>query len=281
MPKIKKSLGIPVLLLVLLGLGILFACLSTFSSVPALIDSVCTKVSYPSSYEFKIFDSVLKKHVQSGLVDYQSLKSDQNLARAYQELKETNPQKLKGKLEQLSFWTNAYNLLVIKCINDHYPIKELGQSAATQKFVLGGKIYTIKQIKEDVLPELIDTSDWRAIFLFCSGSLSSPAIADHAYSASSISDELDSAMKKFVLSKANYAINIKDKTFSISKFYKWNSRFIDTKYPSPFDMVNDYLPRNLQVNFDNVERNYNLRFDFRINDLKLLKDFEKRQKELE
>lgn len=267
----KKSLknGVFLILPVLLGVGIFFCAASVVLNIPDYLDSISTKVSFPSSFEFKTWDAVLKKHVRHGLVDYAALKNSPELAAAYQDLKENSPEKLQGKLEQLSFWINAYNLLTIKCIADKYPITELRSDPAKRKFNIGGKLYSLVQIKDEVLPPLIKSSDWRAIFLLCDGQISCPEIADHAYSPSKLSDEFPEAMRRFVLSKANYRIDEKFQRFSVSPYYQRNIRFIDDAYASPFDMVNSMLPRKLEL--ESINRDYGMPYDFHINDVAWLK----------
>lgn len=267
----KKILSIKTLILpILLALGLFFSLSSYLFHVPEYIEAATTKVTYPASYEFKIYDGVLKKHVKYGLLDYQSIKNSTELNAAYEDLKRSSPEKLQGKLEQLSFWINAYNLLTIKCIADHYPIEQLRQEPATVYYIVGGKLLSLNQIKDDVLPPLIRTSDWRAIFLLCNGSISAPFIADHAYSPSNLTDEFARATKQFVLNKSNYSIDEKEDTLSISPFYKWNLKYIDEHYPSPFDLVNSYLPQKVDV--ENAYRNYAMPYDWRINDIAWLRD---------
>lgn len=278
MPKQTTKFTPKFILPVLLVLGIVFGLTEFIFNIPAYFELISTKVTYPASYEFKIYDRILKRYIRNGLVDYATLRQDPDLNACYQELKHINPSKLQGKLETLCFWINTYNFLTMKCIADCYPIERLRQEAAVKTFIVGGKLYSLNQIKDDVLPQLISTSDWRAIFLICNGSISAPFLADHAFSASHLDDEFEPAMKRFVLSHANYSIDERQRTFSISPFYKTNIRYIDQVYPSPFDMVNEELPRNKQVDLDNVYRNYAMPYDWRINDVALLRDYLKKRR---
>jgi hypothetical protein len=172
---------------------------------------------------------------------------------------------------------------MIKCITDKYPISELRVDSAKRKFSVGGKLYSLAQIKTEILPPLIKSSDWRAIFLICEGQISSPEIANHAYSPSKLNGEFDSAMRRFVLSKANYKIDEKFQRFSVSPFYQWNIKYIDEAFKSPFEMVNSLLPK--KVDLESADRDYGMPYDFHINDLAWLKklgideaEFEKSQK---
>lgn len=264
----KKKLSLLPLLLVL---GIGFLLLNFYMSFKESMESRGLKVEYPDSFEFNNYDRLLRKYVSLGLVDYAALKKDKSLEEAYLELQKVSPEKLKGKLEQLSFWINSYNFLTIKCIADKYPIEQLRQDSATKRFMIGAKHYSLNQIKEEVFPELIQSSDWRAIFLICDGKVSSPFISPYAYTASKLENELERASKEFMLRKSNYEIDDKNKIFSISPFYRRNLKYIGDAFPSAFAMVNQYLPESERVRLDDYELNYSMPFDRRINDLALLK----------
>lgn len=268
------------LLPLLLALGLIFIVGNLIFAVTENIKCWGLKIKRPESFEFASLDSLLAKHVKYGLVDYELICKDPDFEACYEELKECSPENLKGKLETLAFWINTYNFLVIKCICKNYPTEQLRQEAATEKFIVGGKVYTLKQIKEEIFPDLILSSDWRAVFLLCDGKVSSPFIAPHAYSSSKLSDEFEPAVKDFVLRKSNYKIDEKNKIFSISPFYRWNLRYIDSAYPSAFAMVNSHLPADKQLDLSQLELNYSLPFDRRINDLSLLKKERSRSKKL-
>ena len=209
---------------------------------------------------------MLRKYVKNGRVDYQSLRNDPEWKACCVELKETSPSRLQGKLEQLSFWINTYNLLTIKCVADSYPLARLSRESAERKFTVGGKPYSLAQIKEEIFPPLISTSDWRAIFLVCDGTTGAPAIVSHAYSVSEISDEFEPALKRFVLSPSSYAFNEKEQVLSISPFYRANLPYIDRIYASPFALINENLPAEKRINIAKVVGNYALSYDFHIND---------------
>ena len=172
--------GLKVLFPVLFLLGIFFASCPTIIDLSDFFERRSTKVTCPTSYEFKIYDRLLRKYVKNGRVDYQSLRNDPEWKACCVELKETSPSRLQGKLEQLSFWINTYNLLTIKCVADSYPLARLSRESAERKFTVGGKPYSLAQIKEEIFPPLISTSDWRAIFLVCDGTTGAPAIVSHA-----------------------------------------------------------------------------------------------------
>lgn len=272
-PSLNKKSALKILVPALLvAAGAIYQLAPFNLNIPTCFELWRVRAVSPRFFEFGIYDRLLLRHVKNGLVDYRSLREDPDLPACCDELKRTSPDGLKGKLEKLSFWINTYNLLTIKLICDCYPVKSLKQEPALRSFIVGGRLYSLKQIKEEVLPPLISSSDWRAIFLICNGSLGAPVIAGHAYSASKLSDELQPALTRFVLSEANYSFDHRQKVFSISPFYRMNLRFIDEIYPSPFFMVNASLPEGKRIDLDKAVCNYAMPYDWRINDLAWIRE---------
>ena len=277
MPKLnyKKILLLPVLFV----LGLLFCLIGGVSELPLQIEKLKIKVESPTSFEFKDYDLLLGKYVKNGLIDYASLKKDPGLELAYSQLEKTSPTQLKGKLEELCFWVNCYNFLIIKNITEQYPTENIAPKSGNASYIVGGEIYRINQIRDEVLPDLIGTVDWRAVFLLCNGNLSAPKIASHAYRAAIVSEDIDHAFENFVTSKENYRVNEAKKDFSISPFYLWNYKYFSQKYSSAFEMVNETFPQGKQLNLDAVTRSYSMPYDRRINDLALVEKLKTGEKD--
>ncbi|MBX9689509.1 MAG: DUF547 domain-containing protein [Candidatus Obscuribacterales bacterium] len=272
MPKIDYINKTRLIFPVFLGLGLILLISAPVFYIPEYLDAAFLKLTYPDSCEFKSYDLLLQKYVKNGFVDYERLKTDPLFSASYSEFERTSPEKLKGTLERLCFWINCFNFLSLKAIADRYPLEQIGQEEALRKFIVGGRLYSLNQIKAELLPELIHSADWRAIFLLCNGSISAPKLSSHAYRAATVGSEFEPALKSFVLSPANYAIDQKARLFSISPFYMWNLRCFDQSFASPFSMVNSFLPKEKQVNLENFSRTYALPYHRHINDLKFCKN---------
>lgn len=273
----KKSSVFP-LVAGLLAVGFLILVANFLFNIPNLIIQLNTKVETPTTYAFKSFDKILKKHVNKGLVDYTSLKKEGGVEAACQELQAISPAKLQENKAKLAFWVNAHNLLTIKMILERYPIAKasaIGQETGTRQFLIGGNSYSIKQIEKEILAPLFESTDWRGIFLVCDGSLGGPEIQNHAYQDGQLDEDMATACKRFVTSPAHVQADLQTATLSISPFYRWNKDFILLKYPSPFDLVADYLPTKRLIDIKTINRNYGLEYDWRLNDQKLLEDLKK------
>lgn len=274
---INKKFGSS-LLPALLAIGSLFLVANVLFNIPNLLLQLNTKVEAPPHYEFAPFGEILKKYVTKGLVDYTSLKKAGGVEAACSELQRISPEKLATDKAKLAFWVNAHNLLTMKVLLDRYPletVKTIGQETGTRRFLVGGNFYSIKQIETELLAPLYEKADWRGIFIVCDGSLGGPELSDHAYQDDGLEADLAAACKRFVVSPAHVQLDPKTATMKLSPWYRWNKEFIQLQYPSPFDLVADYLPTKRMLDVGEINRNYSLDYDWRINDLKLLEDLKK------
>src|SRR4051812_27026824 len=70
----------------------------------------------------KTFDQILDLNVRDGFVYYRALKSERAKLDGFVNLlANVNVDRLTRE-EQLAFWLNAYNAIVLRTVVDHYPI---------------------------------------------------------------------------------------------------------------------------------------------------------------
>src|SRR5262245_28578019 len=85
-------------------------------------------IAAPLAQESKTYDELLDLYVRDGEVYYRALKSDRGKLDTYvAHIAGTAPDSM-SRDEQVAFWINAYNALVLRTVIDHYPIA--GRSAA-------------------------------------------------------------------------------------------------------------------------------------------------------
>ncbi|MBD3289211.1 DUF547 domain-containing protein, partial [candidate division KSB1 bacterium] len=81
---------------------------------------------FSSNFDHSVYDEILKKHVENGLVDYKALKTnDAALDKYLKQLKQINSNEFENwsKDEKLALWINAYNAITIEGILRSYPIE--------------------------------------------------------------------------------------------------------------------------------------------------------------
>ena len=70
------------------------------------------------------FDEILEVHVRDGFVSYRALKTERNRLDAYVASLAGVSLDSASREQQVSFWLNSYNALVLQTVLDHYPISQ-------------------------------------------------------------------------------------------------------------------------------------------------------------
>ena len=98
--------------------------LATFAALFAafLIAAPSAQESLGDAARRRTFDQILDLYVRNGDVYYRALKSDRGKLDGYVNLIAGTTVDKSPRDEQLAFWLNAYNALVLRTVVDHYPI---------------------------------------------------------------------------------------------------------------------------------------------------------------
>jgi uncharacterized protein DUF547 len=111
----------------------------------------------------KSFDQLLDLYVRNGDAYYRALKAERGKLDGFVTMQATMTVDKLSREEQLAFWLNAYNALVLKTVIDHYPIlgrssdyppKSIRQiSGAFERLPhrVAGRTLTLDQIEQTVL----------------------------------------------------------------------------------------------------------------------------------
>src|ERR1041385_973667 len=99
-----------------------------FATIAALV--AASIVAGPAAQESlgdaarrKGFDQLLDLYVRNGDVYYRALKSDRGKLDGYINQIAAVPVEKLSREEQIAFWINAYNAVVLRTVIDHYPIQ--------------------------------------------------------------------------------------------------------------------------------------------------------------
>ncbi|WP_305907849.1 DUF547 domain-containing protein [Methylomarinum sp. Ch1-1] len=177
------------------------------------------------------YRSVLK-HVKPGLkngvklmqVDYAALNSDGSLEKAYRNLSAFDINHLASKEERLAFYINAYNILALKMVADHWPtdsIKDAGSffSPVWNKPAgqLGGKTVTLGEVEHEILRKMGEPRIHMAIVC---ASVSCPDLRAEPYTAVRLNEQLDEQTRQF-LDNSGKGLRIAGKVIQVSKIFDW------------------------------------------------------------
>ncbi|MDQ7090409.1 MAG: DUF547 domain-containing protein [Methylococcales bacterium] len=109
-----------------------------------------------------LLSSTVKQGTKQGVplakVDYAALKKSGKLEAVYQQLSAFPLSKLQGKQEKLAFYINTYNILALKMVVDHFPLKSIKDVGSLISPVwgkeagnIGGKTVSLDDIENKII----------------------------------------------------------------------------------------------------------------------------------
>jgi hypothetical protein len=176
----------------------LFSCLILVSALAAA-PGARAQETLAESARRKTFDQLLDLYVRNGDVYYRALKSERAKLDGYLNFQAGTAVDKLPRNEQLAFWLNAYNALVLKTVIDHYPIA--GRSAdypaksirqipgAFERLPhrVGGRTVTLDQIEQTILAGFDDP---RVFFAIGRGAAGSGRLRSEAFVPARIEEQL-------------------------------------------------------------------------------------------
>ena len=186
---------------------------------------ILTASGYAAEVDNALYASLLHRHVDQGVVDYQGFQEDEaDLDRYLEMLAAVDPGAL-SKDARFAFYANAYNAWTIKLILSRYPdirsIKDLGSlfSSPWKKKIarIDGKLLTLDQIEHEILRKQF--KDPRVHFAVNCASKSCPPLQGEPFVGERLDDQLNRAAIAFI---NNPRFNrLEGDTLLVSKIFDW------------------------------------------------------------
>ena len=159
-------------------------------------------------------------------VDYSALKRSDEWPRLLANLARTSPDALSSRDERLAFWINAYNILAIQIVLDHYPIDDIREAGNLIRpvwkrtaGVVGGRSVSLGWIEHEVLRPMGEPRIHGAIVC---ASVSCPALNRKPFSAARLDAELDGAMQRLLTDRdKGLRIDHDENRLLLSRIFKW------------------------------------------------------------
>lgn len=133
-----------------------------------------------------------------GLVDYKGIAADPGFRRYLQVLQRFAPENTWPEAERKAWWINASNALVVQLVAAHLPIDSVGAiPVAEQKKVLvvKGISFSVAELMDHVVDRF---GDPRVICALHRATRDSPVLANTAYTAEHLEEQLQAAALRFV-----------------------------------------------------------------------------------
>jgi hypothetical protein len=188
--------------------------------------------------DWKAYNQVLK-HLKPGVknavalmkVDYQAIKTEGSIDKAYQIISTYKVKKITNRNEKLSFYINAYNILALKSVVDHWPIKSIKDIGSWYRPIwnkpvgeVGGEAVSLGDIEHKILRLM---GEPRIHFAIVCASVSCPNLRDEPYTADRLDHQLDQQVRQF-LNNQGKGMRIEDKVIRVSKIFDWFQEDFDS-----------------------------------------------------
>ena len=211
---------------------------------------------------FQPWSELLNQYVDSqGLVDYRAWKtqSSQKLTNWLQELSQIDLEQLSDPKQQLAFWLNLYNALVIAQVLKNYPIKSilpkfLGITNwlaflaffSRPVYSIGQRRYSLNDIEHNILRRQFSTPCIH--FALVCASVGCPLLRNEAYRPEHLNTQLDEDAQRFICNFSKVSYNTEEQILYCSKIFKWYKQDFLKVSPSIPEYIQTYLSLEVPLN---------------------------------
>ncbi|MEE8321299.1 MAG: DUF547 domain-containing protein [Gammaproteobacteria bacterium] len=211
-------------------------------------------------------ENIVKKQYKGtrlNWVYYSQLKQSPVFEKVVKQLETFSPEALENRQQQLAFYINAYNILVMKMVLDHWPLKSIKEAGNFISPVwkkkagrIGGKSVTLDEIEHKILRPM---GEPRIHIAIVCASVSCPDLRREPYTGEKLNEQLDEQAGRFLLN-AGKGLNIGDTEARTSKIFDWFEDDFISGYGSVENFIRLYadLPPGIKLSA-------NLPYDWTLN----------------
>lgn len=184
-------------------------------------------------------DEILDLYVRDGLVYYRALRGDRRRLDVYVSSLSTASVSSAPREEQITFWLNAYNALVLRTVIDHYPtprrsndypassIRQISGAFERLRHQVAGKAFTLDQIEQTVLPAF---NDPRVFLALGRGAMGSGRLRSEAYAPETLERQLAEIAAECVSHAHCANIDRAANRLEASSIFSWRAKEFSAAY---------------------------------------------------
>jgi hypothetical protein len=181
----------------------------------------------------KTFDQLLDLYVRNGDVYYRALRAERSKLDGFVNLLATGAVDKLSRPEQIAFWLNAYNAIVLKTVIDHYPIQSRSSEyppksirqipGAFERLThrVANRTLTLDQIEQTVLT---DFHDPRVYFALGRGAVGSGRLRSEAFAPARIEEQLADVAGECVTRAQCVRIDREGGKVNVSSIFSWREK---------------------------------------------------------
>jgi hypothetical protein len=192
----------------------------------------------------RLLDETLDLYVRDGYVYYRALRSDRGRLDRYVGAIANAAIAAASREEQLAFWVNAYNALVLRTVIDHYPIRQRSSEypqgsirqipGAFERLThrVAGRTVTLDQIEQDVLPGF---GDPRVFLALGRGAVGSGRLRSEAFAPSTLERQLSEVAAECARRLACVEVDRAGNRVRVSSIFSWRREEFAAAYADKAD----------------------------------------------
>jgi len=197
-------------------------------------------------------DAILDVNVRDGLVYYRALRADRSRLDGYLASLGGVAIDSAPPNEQIAFWINAYNAVVLQTVVEHYPIVQRTREypahslrqvpGAFERLThrLAGRTVTLDQIEQTILPSFHDP---RVFLALGRGALGSGRLRSEAYSAEQLEAQLTEVAAECVSRSSCAQVDRGQNKLRVSSIFSWREKeFVATYADRAVETFNTRSP---------------------------------------
>lgn len=184
-----------------------------------------------SPFDHSVFDTLLREHVDGGLVDYDAFAASDEFG-AY--LGRLAAARLDGRsqADRLAFWINVYNAYTIHQVNAHQERESIrninkslgfirGKGPWSEKMVFAaGRTLTLDEVEHEIIRKEFDEP--RIHFALVCAALGCPPLRSEAYAGARLEEQLDEQARLFLRqSPTKNSVDAAQATVWVSPILTW------------------------------------------------------------
>jgi hypothetical protein len=179
-------------------------------------------------------DQILDVNVRDGLVYYRALKGERGRLDRYIGSLNVPAATYKGwpPAQQMAFWVNAYNAVILQTVINHYPIRARSASYPANSirqipgyeqaaFRAAGRGVTLEQIEKTILP---DFKEPRLYLALGRGALGSGRLRSEAYTGDRLEKQLTELQQEFVSDRQMLRVDRLTGQISVTPIISWREQ---------------------------------------------------------
>lgn len=204
---------------------------STLRLIFAILAMLALSTSLAVEPDWSGYGQFLQRHlsrrtaagIELAWLDYSTIKQDARFRGLVAQLAGFPTESLKSREEKLAFHINAYNILAIKTVVDHWPvdsIKDAGNFIFPVWKRTVGKVGGMEVSLDEIEDKLRDMGEPRIHMAIVCASKSCPDLRSEPYAAAKLNAQLNAASKAY-LDNPTKGLRVEKGAIRVSRIFDW------------------------------------------------------------